>query len=190
VSLLQRCKDDDQTAWRELFRSRVAQIYRWAVVLGLGPAEAEDATQDVLATAARRIHTCAAEEVLTSWLYQITRRVVANRRRNRWIRRWLPGQETYDRAADRAAFAHGGAGELAFELEARRCLDRMPAELRELLVMVEIVGLTRAEAARALGLPEGTVASRLRKARALFLERWHRGAEGVTVTDPLEEVHQ
>lgn len=190
MSLLQRCKSDDEAAWRELFRARVAQIYRWAVVLGLGPDEAEDATQDVLATAARRIHTCAAEELLTSWLYQITRRVVANRRKSRWVRRWLPGQETYDRAVDRAAFTHASAGQLTFELEARRCLERMPADLRELLVMVEIVGLTRAEAARILGLPEGTVASRLRKARALFLEHWHKGVGGVTVADALEEVHQ
>ncbi|MCA9668875.1 MAG: RNA polymerase sigma factor [Myxococcales bacterium] len=187
--LLERCQRGEQLAWRELFSKRAADIYRWAVLLGLDPSEAEDAAQDVLVTAARRIDRCEAEAALTSWLYQITRRIVANRRRGSWLRRWLPGREVTDAdALSEPAFEHdGSAAGIAFELDTRRCLQRMPDELAELLVMVEIVGLTRDEAASVLGLPAGTVASRLRRAREQFRQHWQHDDADVVLGKALRE---
>ena len=60
MTLLEACKAGDEAAWRRLFQERSGQIYRWAVLLGLGSADAEDASQEVLAIAARRIDTCRA----------------------------------------------------------------------------------------------------------------------------------
>lgn len=183
MGLLKRCQADDQAAWRELFASRAGQIYRWAVLLGLDPTEAQDAAQEVLATAVRRIRSCRAEQALTSWLYQITRRVASNHRQRSWLKRRLCTRTSQDECA---AFCHQNARDLAYEIEARRCLRRLPADLAEILVMMEVVGLTRIEVARMLKIPEGTVASRLRRARAAFMEIWHQEADSVA-TEPLEE---
>lgn len=170
TSLLERCQQGEPQAWNQLFNSRAEQIYHWAVLLGLTPTDAEDAAQDVLATAVRRIRTCRAEEALSSWLYQITRRVVANHRRRSWLQRWLPSREPLA-AADEVAFQHQ-TGDASTELEARRCLQRLPRELVEVLVMLEVVGLTRVETAEILGIPAGTVASRHRRAREAYQKEW------------------
>jgi phosphopantothenoylcysteine synthetase/decarboxylase len=50
-------------------------------MLGLSPAEAEDAAQKVLVVAIRKIEHCRDESGLAPWLYRITRHVVANARR-------------------------------------------------------------------------------------------------------------
>jgi RNA polymerase sigma-70 factor (ECF subfamily) len=58
-------------------------------------------------------------------------------------------------------------------------LATMDLELRTVLVLYEIEEMSRAEIAQLLGLPQGTVASRLRRAREDFeskLARWRRGA--------------
>lgn len=168
TDLLERCKDGEAAAWQELFSRRAGQIYRWAVLLGLPPSEAEDAAQEVLATAARRIETCQAEEAMTSWLYQITRRIVANVRRSSWWRRWL----TTDELPETTAFEKGSQD---IELEIRRCLGRLSRKQAEVILLVDIEGFTQAEAAEALGLQPGTVASRLRLARTSFRQHYRKG---------------
>jgi RNA polymerase sigma-70 factor (ECF subfamily) len=162
--LLRQCRAGDQAAWRRMVTSRAAQVYRWAVLLGLGPAEAEDAAQEVFVIAARRIGRCR-DEALSSWLFQITRRVCANHRRRGWWRRWL-GRVSLDDVTP--AFEPPGADELAV----RNCLARLSPRQAEVLVLMDIDGLTRDEAAATLGVPPGTVASRLRLARAAFERLW------------------
>jgi RNA polymerase sigma-70 factor (ECF subfamily) len=64
------------------------------------------------------------------------------------------------------------------EHEARRALDEalsgMPDDLRHVLVLVELEGLTLAELADVLGVPVGTAASRLRRARESFAQSARR----------------
>jgi RNA polymerase sigma-70 factor (ECF subfamily) len=163
------CQAGDEGAWRRLIGERAAQVYRWAVLLGLGPADAEDAAQEVFAVAARRIRRCRAEQAFSSWLFQITRRVCANHRRQAWWRRWLrPGADEAAVPAFEPVVSPGGADELAV----RGCLARMSSRLAEVLVLVEVEGFTRDEAAATLGVPPGTVASRLRLARQAFERLW------------------
>jgi RNA polymerase sigma-70 factor (ECF subfamily) len=171
LTLLERCQQGDHAAWREFFSARAGQIYRWCVLLGLPIDEAEDTAQEVLVTAARRIDTCRCEEVLTSWLYQITRRLAANaRRRGRW-RRWLRGEE-----AMHAAFEQRNRPDAEMELATRRCLARLPRDQAEVLILLEIEGLSRREVAATLGVAQGTVASRARLAKNAFKKHWRRSS--------------
>ena len=170
-SLVARCQADEPQGWRELFEERARQIYRWAVFLGLGSRDAEDAAQEVLAAAARRIHSCQGDEVLTSWLYQITRRVVANVRRRRWYRVFLSDDQEHV-----PAFDYTSAEGSERELDVRRCLARLPQAQREVLMLSDIDGCTRTEIAEMLDIAEGTVASRLRLAREAFRVHWSEHA--------------
>lgn len=167
MNLLERCQAGDAAAWRQLFRERSGQIFRWAVLLGLGPADAEEAAQEVFAIAARRIETCQAEDALGSWLYQITRRVVANVRRSGWIKRALLGEESL-----KPAFHSTESPETPKELAIRKCLAKLPREQAEVLVLMEVEGFTREEVADMLGLPPGTVASRARLGKKAFQRHW------------------
>lgn len=168
MTLLEACKAGDDAAWRRLFRERSSQIYRWAVLLGLGPAEAEDAAQEVLAIAARRIDTCRADEAIGSWLYQITRRVVSNARRNGWWKRAFLGSER----EIEPAFEHENQEDAGREVTVRACLEKLPRAQAEVLVLMEIEGYTREEVAELLGIPPGTVASRARLAKKAFQAHW------------------
>jgi RNA polymerase sigma-70 factor, ECF subfamily len=184
MSLLERCKEGDEAAWRELFARWAGCVYRWAALLGLSASDAEDAAQDVLATAARRIQTCEAEAALSTWLFQITRRVVANARRKAWLRRWVGG-----RSVDDAAFDHEHPAERATEATVRRCLGQLPRQQTEVLVMHDILGFTREECARILGVPPGTVASRLLRGQAAFRSRWKESGPPEVGQEPqLEEI--
>ncbi|HLV59826.1 MAG TPA: RNA polymerase sigma factor [Fredinandcohnia sp.] len=172
MSLLERCQAGDASAWNQLFRERSGQVYRWAVLLGLNPADAEEAAQEVFAIAARRIDTCHADDALGSWLFQITRRVVANARRSGWLKRALFGEKPLE-----PAFGPAESPETAKEIAVRACLAKIPREQAEVLVLMEVEGHTREEVADILGLPPGTVASRARLGRKAFLRHWQEMQE-------------
>ncbi|MBI5545249.1 MAG: RNA polymerase sigma factor [Deltaproteobacteria bacterium] len=167
--LLEACRAGSDSGWRRFFDAHGSQIYKWALFLGLSSFQAEEAAQDVLAIAARRIHSCPNEEAISSWLYQITRRVVANARRNAWWRRlW----KRVDSIEDQAALAHHAPGDLDLELAVRSCLRLLSARHAEILVLMDVEGRSREETAQLLRLPPGTVASRLRVAREAFRTQW------------------
>jgi RNA polymerase sigma-70 factor, ECF subfamily len=168
MTLLAECRAGDERAWQRLYEERAAQIYRWAVLLGLGPGSAEDAAQEVLVIATRRIKTCHSEQALPTWLYQITRRVVANKRRLAWWRKIVLVEEP----ALEPAFERSSSGGLEQEVQVRTCLNRMKHKQVELLLLAYVEGFTKEELADTLGIPPGTVASRLRLAKQRFAAIW------------------
>lgn len=160
---LAQLRAGDRAAWQQLFSAYAGRIYRWAMLRGLSSADAEELAQETLAVAWRRIGRCRAPEALTTWLYQITRRLVANHHRKAWVRRVLLGADTPQIAVD--ALPDDA-------LTARRLLATLPADLAEVLILRDVEGYTRDEVASLLSLQPGTVASRLRRARAAFGAAW------------------
>lgn len=179
MGVVAQCQAGDSEGWRRLFSDRASQIYRWAVWLGLRPTEAEDAAQDVLAIAVQRIQKCEGDHALTGWLYQITRRVVANARRRVWRRLVLTESPT------EAAFEHECPQAAHRELVIRRCLRRLPKRQLEVLILSDAEGYTRDEVCAMLSLPAGTVASRLRLGRAAFRRHWESGATSLDDSEKL-----
>jgi len=172
-TLLAACQAGDRAARERLFADCAPRVFRWAVLLGLPAPDAEDAAQEVLATAARRLERCEAQAALGTWLFQITRRVVANARRSAWVRHVLH-RDREEPAAP--AFEHESRASVDDELSVRRCFGRLSPRLAEVLLLCEVEGHTRAEVARLLEVAEGTVASRLRLAREAFRKLWEADA--------------
>jgi RNA polymerase sigma-70 factor, ECF subfamily len=164
---LDALKAGEDAAWSQLFADYSARLYRWSVMLGLRPADAEDATQEILAVAFRRVDTCRSARVLERWLYQVTRRVVANARRKVWLKRVFLSEEPPE-----PAFVHGVTTGREEELAVRACLTRIPQRQAEVLMLAEIEGYTRDEVAAMLDIAPGTVASRLRLGRLAFRRVW------------------
>src|SRR4051794_39751296 len=74
-----------------VFREHAANVSRWVAALGGPLMDIEDTVQEVFMVAHRRLPEFRGEAKVSTWLFQITRRVVmAQRRRGRW-RRWLRG---------------------------------------------------------------------------------------------------
>jgi RNA polymerase sigma-70 factor (ECF subfamily) len=166
-ALLRACQAGDRAALEQLFSAHAPRVYRWAVMLGLSAPDAEDAAQEVLATAARRISHIADAAALHAWLFQITRRIAANARRTAWVRRIVRREDDGEERAFEQA-----PQDAERELAVRRCFRRLSRAHAEVLLLAGVEGYTVPEVARMLGIPEGTVASRLRLARAAFQKHW------------------
>lgn len=149
----------------------VAQQYGfiWRVLRGLGlsRADAEDATQQVLMIAARKIDTIDPDRA-RSFVYGAALRVANNARRGLRRRREVPDEEMRDEPEPDAR----GPEKMAELDQARRLLaqvlDRLDEKHRRMIVLAEIEQLEVPEIAALEGVPVGTAASRLRVAREKF----------------------
>ena len=145
--------------------------FLWASLhrLGVRAADLPDALQDVLVVVHRRLHTYDGESRITTWLFGICHRVAAAQRRRAHVRREELQPEPADARHDVEAPT---PEEVALRNERRRTLeavlDGMELDKRALFVMFEIEELSCAEIGELLGVPVGTVHSRLHAARAEF----------------------
>jgi RNA polymerase sigma-70 factor (ECF subfamily) len=169
-SILERCQFGETGAWHLVFEQYVHAVYRWALCFGIDQAGAEELTQEVFATAMKSIGRCPSEALLPAWLFQITRRLAANLRRSVWFSRVLRagGAREVESPSGTGPGISGDMHAHELSLDLRRALHRMPAKLVEVLVLADLEGYARDEIARLLGIPAGTVASRLHKARAMI----------------------
>ena len=152
-----------------LVREHFAFVWRVLRRLGLTEPDADDAAQQVFLVAARR----AADIALGSeraFLFGTAMNVAARAQRSERRRREEPDGELEQRRDSRP-----GPEELLDRRRARELLDRvlseMSLELRVVFVLYEVEELTMIEIARLLEVPQGTVASRLRRAREDFTAR-------------------
>lgn len=142
-------------------------VLGWCRRLGAGNIDVEDAAQEVLLVLGRRLEGLSQAEDLEPWVFTVTRNVVRRHARRAWWRRWVPGvPEGPSRAASPEATS--AAAQVIRLMD--RCLAKMPAEQREILVLRLVEERSDSEVARLLGLPHGTVKSRLRLARANFIK--------------------
>lgn len=142
------------------------KVWRSLRRLGVWESDADDATQQVFMVAHRRLADIAPENE-QAFLLQTALRVASDFRRTRKRRR---EDETGEIPvlADTAANPEEATDRLRARVLLDRVLEAMPADLRRVFVLFELEELTTSEAAEVLHIPRGTVASRLRRARAAF----------------------
>lgn len=165
--------DDQKSRFSAFMRAEFEWVWRVLRRVGLSPADADDATQQVFLVASRR----GAEVQTRPFLYATAIRVAANARRAMRRRREVPTEGLA------SVSGHDPPAEdLVEQRRARALLDellaQLPPELCRVLVLAEIEQLTAQQIAELESLPAGTVASRLRRARATFyalLERTQLG---------------
>lgn len=163
----------DASAARAFVLEHADFVFRSLRRLGLGAAAAEDAAQQVFMIAVSKvahIETGKEKAFLFGVLSNVARHVRRSFARNLedLAHREPAGADPWEnpRSED------GGPEDALLEAEARRVLDRilrsMADDLRDVFVMAELEEMTMADIAVALEIPPGTVASRLRRARAWF----------------------
>lgn len=156
----------DEDALDALARAWLPHVYAWCHRLGGPTVDAEDAAHEALIIMCRKIHKVESPGQFPSWLFGITRRVIANHRRRAWVRRWVPGPQR--ERADTGWSPHRTVEARRTAEAVWRALDSLPTHQREVLVLTELEEHSSTEAAELLGIPQGTVKSRLRAARRAF----------------------
>jgi RNA polymerase sigma factor (sigma-70 family) len=139
--------------------------------------DAEDAFQATFLVLARRAGSVEPQALLGNWLYGVAYRTALSARRIAQARR--------AREAKAAVRAEGAAPDAGAAPELREALDRelaaLPAAYRAAVVACDLEGLSRHAAATRLGWTEGTLSSRLARARALLARRLARYGLGLPV---------
>ncbi len=149
---------------RRLGRAMIASLpalRRYALGLTGAAALADDLVQDCIERALPRLGTLENEDRITPWLRTILFSVFVDERR-RWRNRVVTTEpDVLEMMVDRSA-APDVREELAQTL---RAITVLPPQHRQVLFLVGVEGLGYREAAEELGVPIGTVMSRLARAR-------------------------
>jgi RNA polymerase sigma-70 factor (ECF subfamily) len=155
-------------------------VWRSLQRVGVTKSNLEDALQDVFVVVQRRLHTYNASGKISTWLFGICLRVAAAHRRRAYVRREQSSPDLQNHPDVRVC---ADPEQIAMRHEAEQRLEQglqaMELERRAVFVMFEIEGMPAGAIADILGIPVGTVYSRLHKARAEFSNAITRLEPGV-----------
>lgn len=161
VTLLLSSMTNDSLEIAALYDAHAPRVWRTCLRLGVPPSVVEDAVQDVFLTAHRNAGRFQGRSSPLTWLLGIAVRVAANARRTKWKPESLDDAQPDSRSNPEAQLQRRRA--LA-QLE--RVLAQLPAEQREVVVLMDLEQLSAPEVAEALEVKLNTVYSRLRLGRA------------------------
>jgi len=179
--LIESCRRGDPEAFARLVALHEGMVFNLAMRLLSDAEEARDLSQDVFLQVYRTLHSFQGRSSLKTWIY----RIVVNQCRNRqrwWHRRrknrscpieeLTPADQA--RMVDVEGETHGPFERVRKREQAERvqqALSSLSFDHRAILLLREVENLSCEEIAGTLGLPEGTVKSRLARAREALRQR-------------------
>lgn len=178
AALVERLRARDETAFNELVRAYERRVYGLMLrMLGRND-EAEDLAQEVFVQVFKAIDQFRGESRLSTWIYRIGVNLCKNH--NKYLqRRHASEQEELEPLADRVPMSNAKGttvGEMVrpddalvgrqIELVVQQGIDALDSEFREALILRDVEDLSYEEIAQITGVPEGTVKSRIHRARA------------------------
>jgi RNA polymerase sigma-70 factor (ECF subfamily) len=178
-SLIQRCLRGDQGAWELIVRQYWRKVFNIAYKFVGKHDEAEDLTQDIFMKIFKSLGTFDRRANFQTWLISVSRNLCIDHYRS--VRK---ERETIDRGVDANELtpASTDPGPMA-ALEQRdrvtllrHALAQLPDTLRTAVLMRDIQEMSYQEIADKLGLPEGTVKSRINRGRTELARHVKQGA--------------
>lgn len=164
--IVERCRGGDQQAWEALVDATADDLYRLAVSFTRNRGEAEDLTQEVFLRLWQNLHRWDSGTSFRAWAFRVARnlfidayRRASHERKATWVdpeflESLAGGDDPHTLVVRRQ------------RLEiARAALARLPEDLSRLLLLRDFADWSYEELAVELGLPLGTVKSRLNRAR-------------------------
>ncbi len=170
-SLVERCLAGEDLAWDELVRAHTKRVYGLCYRFTNSTTEAQDLTQEVFLRIFKSVKSFRSDEGnFTTWLARLTRNLLIDHyRRSRQDRSTdsIEGQLPILEEKLTATARPDGlvAGREARE-QLQSALQKLSPELRETLILRDLEEMEYREIADVLKIPEGTVKSRLNRARA------------------------
>jgi len=173
----------DPDAFGELFRRHRDRLWAVALRTTRDPELAADAVQEAFIAAFRRADSFRGDSAVTTWLHRIVVNACLDR-----IRRIKPVVNLPDADLSVLADTHDHHHSVDVLLDIEQALGQLPEAQRMALVLVDMHGLSVAEAASILDVAEGTIKSRCARGRAAMvpLLGLARPREKPVVTPPKE----
>ena len=181
AALVEALRRGDPEAPEQLVETFGDRVYRLALRITGSNEDAEEAAQDALWTAARKISTFKGESAFGSWLYRIAANAAYQKLRARKAKSReiamddvLPTLDDDGRHFEPMADWSERVDEQALQGELRRVLsdaiDGLPADYRTALVLHDVEGLSNPDIAETLGISLPAVKSRVHRSR-LFVRK-------------------
>ena len=169
--LLEAAKNGDQTAFAQLVEANQTMVYNLAYRMTGSPEDAADLTQEAFLNAWRGLARFGGQSAFSTWLYRLTSNACIDFLRKEKKRVSL-SMTMDDGSEERQAELPDERYSPHRELERKEAADALQAGLaalspehRQVLLLREQEGLSYAQIAQALELEEGTVKSRIARAR-------------------------
>lgn len=144
-----------------IMESCIPGLRRYAAALLRDRQEVDDLVHDCLVNALDQLHTLRSDADMRSWLFSILHNLyISQVRQNR--RR---GPHTPIETLTGVLTVEGGQETLLHANDVARAVQRLPEDLRSVMLLVIVEDLAYAEVAKILAIPVGTVMSRLSRAR-------------------------
>lgn len=175
--LIRSAAGGDARAFHDLVDRHADNLFRLAVTLSRSRADAEDVLQEALVGAYRGLSRFDGRASVKTWLTQIVVRQSARM----WNKTRRAARAVAIDSSGGAATGAAGTGptlsrpspevHVDRRLDLMNAIDRLPDDHRQVILLREVQGLSYGEIAQALGVPQGTVESRLHRARAALKQR-------------------
>jgi RNA polymerase sigma-70 factor (ECF subfamily) len=184
--LIERCLGGDQVAWEEVVRRHWRKVFNLAYKFVGRHDEAEDLTQDIFLKIFRALHTFDRRANFQTWLISISRNLCIDhyrsvRKERETMARDVDAADLMPASRDRGP--HGELEQIDLRHLIKLALAELPEALRQAVVMRDLKEYSYQEIADELGLPEGTVKSRINRGR-LELARQLRRLQARPIPKP------
>jgi RNA polymerase sigma-70 factor (ECF subfamily) len=166
--LVARCRKGDDEAWRQMVDHMGQKVYSVAYHFTLKREDAEELSQEIFLKIFENLHRYDGSFPLAAWVLSVARNLCIDRYRRRKRERsfrFVPDDAV-------APMLQSGDDPAAEAIKKERtkllfwALAEIPEDLAEILILRDLEGLAYEEIGKALDLPDGTVKSRLFRARA------------------------
>ena len=168
--------EGDRTAFGVLMTRHERRIYGLCFRILGNREDAEDATQEAFIGALRRLGAFRGEAAFSTWLYRIAVNAATDQARRRGRARMMP-LET-EETGQTAAAVGDPSGAVATALTVQTALRAVPEDFRIALILCDLYGFGHAQAAEILGIPIGTVKSRVFRGRLALGEQLAEREDG------------
>ncbi|MEA2446570.1 MAG: polymerase sigma-70 factor, subfamily [Actinomycetota bacterium] len=155
--IIAAARGGDTSAFERLVRYYQADVWRFSLHLLHDETLADDVTQDAFVRAFRFLKRYRGDSKFSTWLFSIARNCAMDELRRAGRRKRVTDRLDAERPAA------GSDPTLVFEI--REAVAALDMELREPMVLIDMFGLSYKDAGKILDLPEGTVKSRVHRAR-------------------------
>jgi RNA polymerase sigma factor, sigma-70 family len=167
-SLIEQCLAGDQSAWEQVVRQNWRKVFNVAYKFVGKHDEAEDLTQDIFLKIFRALSTFDRRANFQTWIISISRNLCIDhyrsvRKERQTIARDVDSSDLQPATSERGPYQV--AEHLDLRAQLRQALETLPVTLRTAVVLRDLQELSYQEIADRLGLPEGTVKSRINRGR-------------------------
>jgi RNA polymerase sigma-70 factor (ECF subfamily) len=167
-SLIEQCLAGDQSAWEQIVRQNWRKVFNVAYKFVGKHDEAEDLTQDIFLKIFKALASFDRRANFQTWIISISRNLCIDhyrsvRKERQTIARDVDSNDLQPVATERGPYAQAEHQDLRAQL--RQALETLPVTLRTAVVLRDLQELSYQEIADRLGLPEGTVKSRINRGR-------------------------